>query len=83
LDREQDGTVGLRNRLNRLERDRPGRGRCPLCRDRPKWVLKTIRQPSLDATPFPHDRGEDGGEPCPRCGWAPSVTRLSVVVVRS
>jgi hypothetical protein len=75
--------VTLRTRLQRLERSVPKSGRCPACRDRADQVWRLFRQDAPDATPVPQKVEGDTGEPCPACGWAPTVTEILEVVVRS
>jgi hypothetical protein len=73
----------IRSRLNRLERDLPHRDRCPVCRDRPGFVLRSFHQDSPDGTPVPYETEGDTGEACAGCGWAPNVTQIVEVVVTS
>jgi hypothetical protein len=72
--------MSLRSRLKRLERAAPTR--CPACQDRPEFVMRRYRQESPDAQPILNREGEDSGEPC-ACGWAPEVTELVEVLVRT
>ena len=62
--------MSLKRRLERLEgRQGPADdGRCPACRDRPERATVTVVG-DLDGPA--HDP-----EPCPVCGWAPTVVTV-------
>jgi hypothetical protein len=73
--------VSIRNRLNRLERSQPDRGRCAACRARPDHVILSARQDSLDASPVRMREQDEVGEPCAACGRAPHVTEVVEILV--
>jgi len=75
--------LSFRSRMKRLERDRPNRGRCPLCRTRAGFVMKRFRQDSLDAAPVPKESKSGDSEPCTACGWSPEVVKIVEVIVNS
>jgi hypothetical protein len=75
--------VRLHTRLQRLECRVPKSGRCPACRDRVDPVWRFCRQDAPNAMPVPKEAEGDTGEPCSACGWAPTVTEVVEVVVRS
>jgi hypothetical protein len=75
--------VSLRSRVNRLERERPDRGRCRACRTRPGHIIKCFRQDSPDAIPIPRATTGDEGQLCTACGWAPVVTEITELVIHT
>jgi hypothetical protein len=75
--------MSFRSRVNRLERERPDRDRCRLCRNRPGHIVKRFRQDSPDVIPIPRATTGDEGQPCTACGWAPVVTKITELVVHS
>ena len=79
----EGAVVSVRTRLQLLEREHKKGGRCPRCRDRPAMVLRFFRQDSPDGVPVPEEKDDDAGEPCPTCGWAPTVREIVEVVVDS
>jgi len=78
--------MSIRSRINALEKRarKAGKSRpCRLCKERPGAVLRVYRRETLGADRQLVDLGGDQGEPCPQCGWAPSVSEGEEIIVRS
>jgi hypothetical protein len=74
--------MSIRSRLQRLEKRTHGADRCPLCRDRPEWVLQRYLQEKVDAEPtLARDPAHSSAEPCSRCGWRPMVTKVIETII--
>jgi hypothetical protein len=75
--------MNLKGRVQHLEElTGANRGRCPLCLDWPKQVIRTYRKDPADAEPVP-ERGHKPVESCPACGYQPTIMEIVHVVVRT
>ena len=82
----------LRSRLKLLERTCGQVGRCPKCHGRPSTVVVTAYtfimpdngRDKLAPRPGTHDdASNEEANPCPGCGWQPTVIQVSKVLVEN
>jgi hypothetical protein len=82
----------LRSRLKHLERTYRQRGRCPECRGRPStvvvpaytFIIPDNGRDKLAPRPgSPGDASNEEANPCPECGWQPTVIKVGQVLIEN